>query len=54
MLVRVHAAGLDRGTWHFVAGLPYLFRLMGPGVRKPKNPVLGLTSPARSWRWAQT
>jgi len=41
-LIRVHAAGLDRGTWHFMAGLPYLFRLMGPGLRRPKNPVLGL------------
>src|SRR5918912_660992 len=41
VLVRVHAAGLDRGTWHLMAGLPYLFRLMGPGLRKPKNPVLG-------------
>ena len=42
VLVRVHAAGLDRGTWHLMAGMPYLFRLMGPGLRKPKNPVLGL------------
>jgi NADPH:quinone reductase-like Zn-dependent oxidoreductase len=42
VLIRVHAAGLDRGTWHFMAGMPYLFRLMGPGLRKPKNPVLGL------------
>ena len=42
VLIRVHAAGLDRGTWHFMAGMPYLFRLMGPGFRKPKNPVLGL------------
>jgi hypothetical protein len=42
VLIRVHAAGLDRGTWHFMAGKPYLFRLMGPGIRKPKNPVLGL------------
>ena len=42
VLLRVHAAGLDRGTWHFMAGMPYLFRLMGPGLRKPKNPVLGL------------
>ena len=41
-LIRVHAAGLDRGTWHYMAGMPYLFRLMGPGFRKPKNPVLGL------------
>lgn len=42
VLVRVHAAGLDRGTWHLMAGLPYLFRLMGPGLRKPKNLVPGL------------
>ena len=42
VLIRVHAAGMDRGTWHLMAGMPYLFRLMGPGLRKPKNPVLGL------------
>jgi NADPH:quinone reductase-like Zn-dependent oxidoreductase len=42
VLIRVHAAGLDRGTWHFMAGMPYLFRLMGPGLRTPRNPVLGL------------
>jgi NADPH:quinone reductase-like Zn-dependent oxidoreductase len=42
VLIRVHTAGMDRGTWHLMAGMPYLFRLMGPGLRKPKNPVLGL------------
>jgi NADPH:quinone reductase-like Zn-dependent oxidoreductase len=42
VLIRVHAAGLDRGTWHLMAGMPYLFRLMGPGLRTPKNPVPGL------------
>jgi NADPH:quinone reductase-like Zn-dependent oxidoreductase len=42
VLVRVRAAGLDRGTWHLMAGMPYLFRLMGPGLRTPKNPVPGL------------
>ena len=26
VLVRVQAAGLDGGTWHFMAGMPYLFR----------------------------
>ncbi len=41
VLVRVHAAGLDRGTWHLMAGKPYLMRL-GFGLRKPKNPVPGL------------
>jgi NADPH:quinone reductase-like Zn-dependent oxidoreductase len=42
VLIRVHTAGMDRGTWHLMAGMPYLFRLMGPGIRTPKNPVLGL------------
>ena len=41
VLVRVHAAGLDRGTWHLMAGQPYLLRLAF-GFRKPKNPVPGL------------
>ena len=41
VLVRTHAAGLDRGTWHLMAGLPYLIRL-GFGIRRPKNPVPGL------------
>jgi NADPH:quinone reductase-like Zn-dependent oxidoreductase len=42
VLIRVHAAGLDRGTWHQMAGEPYLFRVMGIGLRAPKNPVPGL------------
>jgi NADPH:quinone reductase-like Zn-dependent oxidoreductase len=41
VLVRVHAAGVDRGVWHVVAGRPYALRLAGYGVRKPKNPVAG-------------
>ncbi len=41
-LVRVHAAGLDRGTWHLMAGQPYLIRLMGYGLRAPKHRVPGL------------
>jgi NADPH:quinone reductase-like Zn-dependent oxidoreductase len=41
VLVRVHAAGLDRGTWHLMAGRPYLIRLAF-GLRKPKHPVPGL------------
>jgi NADPH:quinone reductase-like Zn-dependent oxidoreductase len=40
VLVRVHAAGLDRGTWHLMTGRPYLLRL-GFGLRGPKNPVPG-------------
>jgi hypothetical protein len=33
---------LDRGTWHLMAGQPYLMRLLGFGLRGPKNPVPGL------------
>jgi NADPH:quinone reductase-like Zn-dependent oxidoreductase len=40
VLVRVHAAGLDRGTWHLMTGKPYLLRLAF-GIRRPKNPVPG-------------
>ena len=42
VLVRVHAAGLDRGTWHLLTGRPYLMRVMGFGLRGPKNRVPGL------------
>jgi NADPH:quinone reductase-like Zn-dependent oxidoreductase len=40
--VLVRAAGVDRGTWHLMAGQPYLMRLLGFGLRGPKNPVPGL------------
>jgi NADPH:quinone reductase-like Zn-dependent oxidoreductase len=42
VLVKVHAAGMDRGTWHSMTGQPYLMRIMGFGFRRPKNPVAGL------------
>jgi NADPH:quinone reductase-like Zn-dependent oxidoreductase len=42
VLVRVHAAGVDQGVWHLMAGLPYLVRVAGVGFRAPKNPVRGL------------
>ncbi|MGH2736086.1 MAG: NAD(P)-dependent alcohol dehydrogenase, partial [Actinomycetota bacterium] len=43
VLVRVHAAGVDRGVWHLMTGLPYFIRLIIPdlGLRAPKNPVRG-------------
>ncbi len=41
VLVAVHAAGLDRGTWHLMTGKPYLLRLAF-GMRGPRNPVIGL------------
>jgi NADPH:quinone reductase-like Zn-dependent oxidoreductase len=41
VLVRVRAAGLDRGAWHVMAGLPYLIRVAGYGLRRPKVAGLG-------------
>lgn len=41
VLLRVAAAGLDRGVVHLMTGLPYPIRLAGYGVRRPKNPVRG-------------
>ena len=42
VLVSVRAAGVDRGVWHLMTGLPYPIRLAGYGLRSPKNPVLGM------------
>jgi NADPH:quinone reductase-like Zn-dependent oxidoreductase len=42
VLLRVRAAGLDRGTWHLMTGKPYLMRVIGFGFRRPKNRVPGL------------
>lgn len=41
VLIRVRAAGVDRGVWHVMTGLPYPIRLAGFGLRAPKNPVIG-------------
>jgi NADPH:quinone reductase-like Zn-dependent oxidoreductase len=41
VLVRVHAAGVDRGVWHLMTGLPYPVRLAGYGLRAPKTQVPG-------------
>jgi NADPH:quinone reductase-like Zn-dependent oxidoreductase len=41
VLLRVHAAGVDRGIWHLMAGLPYPVRLAGYGIRAHKTPVRG-------------
>ncbi len=42
VLVRVHAAGVDPGVWHLMTGLPYLVRIMGFGLGKPKTRVRGM------------
>jgi NADPH:quinone reductase-like Zn-dependent oxidoreductase len=42
VLVRVGAAGVDRGVWHVMTDLPYPIRFAGFGLRAPKNPVIGM------------
>ena len=41
VLVRVRATSVHADVWHAVNGLPYVLRLMGSGVRVPKQPVPG-------------
>jgi NADPH:quinone reductase-like Zn-dependent oxidoreductase len=41
VLVRVRAAGVDRGVWHLMAGRPMVARLAF-GLRWPKQPVPGM------------
>jgi NADPH:quinone reductase-like Zn-dependent oxidoreductase len=41
VLVRVRAAGLDRGTWHIATGRPYVMRLVF-GLHGPKRQVPGI------------
>ncbi|HSU45721.1 MAG TPA: NAD(P)-dependent alcohol dehydrogenase [Arthrobacter sp.] len=41
VLIRVRAAGVDQGVWHLMAGLPYMVRLFGYGLKAPKVPVRG-------------
>jgi NADPH:quinone reductase-like Zn-dependent oxidoreductase len=41
VLVRVHAAGVDRGVWHLMTGLPYPVRL-AYGLRSPRSPTPGM------------
>ena len=41
VLVRVRAASVHPDVWHSVSGRPYVLRLMGSGLRRPKNHVPG-------------
>ena len=41
VLIGVRAAGVDQGVWHLMTGRPYLVRLLGYGLRRPKVPVRG-------------
>jgi NADPH:quinone reductase-like Zn-dependent oxidoreductase len=42
VLLDVRAAGVDRGVWHLMAGLPYPVRVAGYGIRAPKHRVRGV------------
>jgi NADPH:quinone reductase-like Zn-dependent oxidoreductase len=42
VLVRVRAASVHPDVWHVVTGRPYVLRLMGAGLSKPKRPVPGI------------
>ncbi len=41
VLVRVRATSVHPDVWHAVRGVPYVLRIMGSGLRRPKNPVPG-------------
>ncbi len=42
VLVKVRAASLNPLDWHYMEGTPYIMRAMGIGLRKPKDPRLGV------------
>ena len=42
VLVKVHATSANAADWHMMRGKPFLIRLMGGGLLKPKNKILGL------------
>ena len=42
VLVQVHAASVNPYDWHNMRGTPYIMRIMGSGLRKPKIPVRGV------------
>ena len=41
MLVRVRAASVHADVWHVMRGVPYVLRIMGAGLRAPKDRVPG-------------
>ena len=42
VLVKVHAASVNAADWHSLSADIFLVRLMGGGLRKPKDPRLGI------------
>ena len=41
VLVRVRAAGVDRGVWHLLTGRPYLVRVVALPLRPSRRPIRG-------------
>ena len=41
VLVKVHAASINAVDWHMLTADPFPMRLMGVGLFKPKNTILG-------------
>jgi len=41
VLIRIDAASVNYADWSFVRGKPFLVRLIGAGLLKPKNSILG-------------
>jgi NADPH:quinone reductase-like Zn-dependent oxidoreductase len=42
IMIKVRAASINPYDWHFVEGTPYIMRMMGVGLRKPKDIQLGV------------
>src|SRR6266704_1869170 len=42
ILIKVRAVSVNPLDWHFIEGTPYIMRALGVGLRKPKDPRLGV------------
>src|SRR5260221_4556245 len=42
VLIQVHAASVNALDWHYMRGQPFPVRIGGNGLRKPKDPRLGV------------
>jgi NADPH:quinone reductase-like Zn-dependent oxidoreductase len=41
VLIKVRAASVNPLDWHYMRGTPYIMRIAGSGMRKPKDPRMG-------------
>jgi len=41
VLIKIHAASINRRDWRFMRAIPFFIRLMPGGFRQPKNKILG-------------